>query len=97
MVMVRVGTCECAQCIAMRGSVSSPSCLTRPTTPTTVIQGASGVASIPPVRTRLPIGSWPGHSCAAICSSITIARGVVRVSASVNRRPRISGIRSASK
>ena len=71
----------------MRESASSVSCLTRPTTPTTVIHGVSGVTSKPPVRIRLPTGSSPGHSCCAMCSSMTTTRGVVRVSRSLKSRP----------
>ena len=62
-VSARVGNCRCGRYIAARESASSASCLTPPTTPTTVIHGAVELASKPPRRTRRPIGSWSGHSC----------------------------------
>ena len=81
----------------MRESPSSVYCLTRPTTPTTVSQGAAALASMPPNRMRFPSGSSFGHSCCAIASSMTTTRGLVRVSSLVKRRPFNSGISIARK
>ena len=56
-------------------------------TPTTVYQPNGELRS---KRQRLPIGSWPGHSCFAAASFTSATCGAVRVSASVTSRPRSS-------
>ena len=69
------GYCVCGKYIAIRESASSVYCFTRPTTPTTVSQGASARRS--PVRMRLPTASSSGQSCCAMNSSTITTRGAV--------------------
>ena len=76
------------------GALAIPAQRTLPTTPM-----ISPEILCPAVRQtrRVPIGSWPGKTSRAICSSIMNTRCVCSVSVAPGKRPRSSGIPIASK